>query len=368
VPYLSIPVSGIEALESARDPRTVRAMALVVEHEAKLSGSVEALAAETGQAPRFRMLAYTGAEITRAYGKAIGDLSGIHVPEKLPILLNHDENAVVGYADKAEVTARGLELSGPIIDSEPAGQRVVNLSRKGFPLTASIGFRIEHVERVEEGKTARCNGRDVAGPAAIWRKGALFESSFVTANPADKNTSATALKNEAPMTPDEFLKASPDAVKAWKDEAAKAERESLMGRLDAMLKAITDRPAFVLEQFKAGADVTAAKAALADVLVEELKQVKVAPPQKPAKDPTLEALKQKAGNPGMGFDGNAREQAAGENLANLSPEERAKADLAANPELGVSVEALASFYRKEARGLIKPNLVTRVAAAMAGEA
>jgi hypothetical protein len=158
----------------------------------RLSGSVEVLkGAGTGR--RFRMLAYTGAEITRAYGKAIGDLSGIFMPSKLPILLNHDENAVVGYADRHEVTARGLELSGVILESEPAGLRIVQLSASGYPLTASIGCTVERVERVEEGKSVRCNGRDVSGPATVWRKVRLFETSFITANPADKNTTAEAL-------------------------------------------------------------------------------------------------------------------------------------------------------------------------------
>ncbi len=349
------------------DPRRVRDMALVAEHEVKLSGSVEALAGEAGQTPRFRMLAYTGAEIQRAYGKAVAELSGISVPAKLPILLNHDEDAVVGYADKAELTARGLELSGPVIDSEPAGQRVVKLSRSGFPLTASIGIRIENVERVDEGKVARCNGRDVAGPATVWRKGSLFETSFITANPADKNTSAAALQQQSPMTPDEVLKANPDAVKAWKDEAAKAEREALMGRLDAMLTAIQGRPQFVLEQFKAGADVRDAKAALSDVLTAELATAKAAPaPEAPKADPTLEALKAKAGNPGVGFDGNARQGAGDTPKAPTTPEERAKADHAANPT-GPSVAALTAYYRAEARGQVKTNLVSRVAAAMSGE-
>jgi phage head maturation protease len=343
-------------------------MAIVAEREVKLTGSVDVLkGASAGEPRRFHMLAYTGAEVQRLYGKAVADLNGITVPTKLPILLNHDENAVVGYADKCELTSRGLELSGRLIEDEPAGKRVANLSDSGFPLTASIGARIDDVQKLDDGQTAKCNGRDVSGPLTIWRKVSLFETSFVTANPADKNTSAAALAEETLMTADEFAAANPAAVTAWKAEGAKAEREALMGNLGALLTAIPDRPAFVLEQFKSGATATAALAALVPVLQEELKAAKVAPAA-PTASATLDTLKNKADHPGLGF-GPDREAPAGSDTSKLSPVERAKAEFAADPmvrEIFGSAETLAAYYKAEAAGLVPDKVINSAAAALRG--
>jgi phage head maturation protease len=333
----------------------------------RLSGKAEVLEATAGPR-RFRMVANTGAEFTRASGLALVDLSGVDVPGKLPILLNHDEDAVVGYADSHELTPEGLVLSGVLLTDEPAGERVARLSAAGYPWTASVGVEINKVERLAEGQTAKCNGRDVSGPVSVWRRSALFESSFVTANPADKSTSAVALAKEFPMTPTEFEQAHPEAVKAWKDEAAKAERASLMGNLGALLTAIPNRPEFVLAQFSEGADVLKAKAALCDVLTAEAVEAKAvaATPAAPSANPVLDALKAKAGNPGLGFSGDARENA--ETLASLDPLERAKRELANTPGLrGMKPEHLAAFYRAEAAGQVRADTVTRTASAFGGQ-
>lgn len=341
----------------------------MVAREAKLTGSVDVLkGADPAAARRFKVLAYTGAEFDRLYGKAVADLSGFDVPAKLPMLVNHDDDvqSVAGYADKATMTERGLELEGPLSTATAGGKLVAQLSDEGFPLKASIGVRIHKSEALTEGQTAKCNGRDVSGPMTIWRKVSLFETSFVTANPADKNTTAAALAEEKPMTADEFLKANPDAVKAWKDEAAKAERLAMTGRLDALLKEIGDRPLFVLEQFKAGADVRDAKAALCDVLRAE--KAAPAPTPAPAGNTVLDALKAKAGNPGMGFDGKARQDASAEQIASLPPLERAKAEFAADPNLArfTTVENLAACYRAEATGQVNVNTIARAASVLTG--
>lgn len=329
-----------------------------------LTGCVEVLGTEA-EGRRFRMLAYTGAEIERRYGRAVAELSGIECPAKLPILLNHDEDAVVGYADMATLTPDGLVLEGPLLIGEASADRVARLSDAGFPLTASVGLTITKAEALAEGKQARCNGRDVSGPLTIWRRASLFETSFVTANPADKHTTAAALAAEAPMTPDEFLQANPDAVKAWKDEAAKAARESLMANLGALLKAIPGRPDFVLAQFSLGADVVTAKAALCDVLTAEAAEAKAAAAVAPV-NPVLDALKAKAGNPGLGFSGDARETA--EQLAALDPLERARREIASTEGLrGMRPEHLAAFYRAEAAGLVRADTVNRTASAMSGQ-
>lgn len=334
----------------------------------KLRAPVEVLKGTDAAAPRrFKMRAYTGAEFLRSYGRAMADLSGFDVPARLPILLNHDESRVVGYADRHQITDEGLVLEGNLVDT-PDGAMVGRLSDQGFPWTASVGVEIAKSEAVKEGERARCNGKDVEGPCTLWRKLSLFETSFVTAGPADKATSAAALVEEYCMTPEEFAAANPAAVAAWKAEGAKQERDALTGRLDALTKAIPGRPEFVLAQFLAGADVTVAKAALADVLVEELKTAKAAPAPVAAAEvnaataAVLASLKARADHPGIGFDAAARQDLT---AAPQDPAGKAKADAAAMNGL-VDPAALEAFYRAEARGLVRPEVVTRAAAVMGG--
>lgn len=338
---------------------------MAIKTRERLSGRAEVLAATDGPR-RFRMVANTGSEFTRSYGRAVVDLAGLSVPDKLPILLNHDEDAVVGFADSHELTSEGLVLSGVLLESEAAGKRVATLSSAGYPWTASVGVDINQVERLNEGQTAKCNGRDLSGPVSVWRRAALFESSFVTANPADKNTSAVALVEEHPMTPDEFAAAHPQVVADWKAGAAKAEREALMSNLGALLTAIPNRPEFVLAQFSAGADVLKAKAALCDVLTAEAAEAKAAAPVASlgtVNNPVLEALKAKAGNPGLGFSGQERQEPTS---VPTDPIERARAEIAKHPELaGMKPEHLAAYYRAEAQGLVRSTTVQRAAAVFA---
>lgn len=335
-------------------------------------GSVELLKADAGTKLRaFRMVAYTGAEFSRWYGRTLIDIEGLTVPKRLPILLNHSEGQVAGYATAHEITAKGLVISGSLLSGE-AGPRVAQMSDDGFPLTASLGVNITATEELEAGKSAVCNGKSVEGPCTIWRKATLFETSFVTSNPADKATSAAALTQESPMKLEDLTKAHPDLVKSIRDAAATTEREALMARLGALLKAIPGRAEFVLAQFSVGADVNTAKAALCDVLQAEATAAasKPAPTPASAGNPVLDALKQKAGNPGLGFDGVARENASAEQLAALPPLERAKAEFAANPDLAqfTTIQNLAACYRAEAAGQIRGDTITRAAGVMTGGA
>jgi hypothetical protein len=316
----------------------------------RLNGAVEVLTTESGPR-RFRMVANTGAAFERRYGKTVADLSALTVPKKLPILLNHNENEVVGFADSHELTAEGLVLHGQFVD-EPASARVQKLSDSGFPLTASVGVREITKKLVDDGKSARLNGKDFTGPLTVWAKGALFECSVVTANPADMNTTAAALVEETPMTPDEFLKANPEAVKAWKDAAAKAQALADKTRLADLLKAMpAGRERFVLEQYAAGADLLTAKAALADVLMAEASERAKAPKDEAPKDPLLEALKAKADHPGLGFNGNARQGADSVEAEAMSA--------------GVDVESLKAFERHKKH--VRSGVIDRAASALGGK-
>jgi len=157
---------------------------------------VAVLAADGEKPRRFSMLAYTGAEFDRWYGRAVIDLSGIEGPDKLPILLNHRDAQVVGYADNRKLTSEGLRLEGVLSKATQAGLEVAKLSDEGFPFTASVGVAVLSREELSDGATTKVNGREVRGPLSIWRKTRLGETSFITAFPADSGTEAHALMDK----------------------------------------------------------------------------------------------------------------------------------------------------------------------------
>lgn len=143
---------------------------------------------------RFSMLAYTGAAVERSFGKAVFDLSGIEMPPsgRVPILLNHDENKIVGFADTLEMDAeRGLVLSGVISEHTEEGRKVAALSDEGFAWQASVGLQVTKWAEHKEGEL-KLNGQSFDGPIHVGQRTRLLESSFVPAG-ADKNTQAVAL-------------------------------------------------------------------------------------------------------------------------------------------------------------------------------
>lgn len=165
-----------------------------IDREQLVSGLVELLQVpEREGMRRFRMLAYTGAEFGRLYGQAVIDVAGIECPAKLPILLNHAEGDVVGYATVFTRNAKGLTLEGYVSLSTDAGRQVAVLSDEGFPFTASVGLSVLSREDVQDGVSVQVNGNEHRGPLQVWRRSKLFETSFITACPADAGTGAAVL-------------------------------------------------------------------------------------------------------------------------------------------------------------------------------
>lgn len=304
---------------------------------------------------RFKMLAYTGADIARWYGRATFDIDGIEAPSRVPILLNHDDDdaeSVVGYADSVKKTKLGLELEGVLTDATRAGRLVAKLSDEGYPWTASVGLVTATREEVDAGATARVNGREVAGPHTIHRKTRLFETSFVTAGPADANTHAEALTAEAEeqtMDPKEFASAHPEAVKTWQRES----REALVGELREVLAKFPEREAWATKLYLDGKSLVEIKASLADVLQDELKAERERAGKALEDAKTLSKLKADANHPGAGFNAPGREAGKVEDLADgASLEERGKAlfkkSARLRAEFAGSESALLAYMRREA--------------------
>jgi len=143
---------------------------------------IEAAADDQGKLPTFQVTAYTGGRLRVAgfYQPVVIDLSGMSVPDgAVPILLNHDENRIVGHAPEVQRLSSRLKLSGVVSGSGDAAREVVENARNGFPWQASVAVRVESLEEVKERANAQANGRSFSGPLVIARRSWLAEVSFV---------------------------------------------------------------------------------------------------------------------------------------------------------------------------------------------
>ena len=167
--------------------------------ELTLRGTLEIEAAAAAPADgevrnrRFTMLAYTGGPMRVpgfSYPVAV-DLSGLDVSRSsFPVFLGHNQDALLGQANRAEVVGTDLVVSGDVIDVSPKAKEVVEAHDRGFRWQASIGAAVLQREFVPEGRSINVNGSSLAGPLIVARKAELGEISFVFIG-ADRNTSAT---------------------------------------------------------------------------------------------------------------------------------------------------------------------------------
>lgn len=125
------------------------------------------------------------------YGDIYHDFSGMDVADSIPVDYCHDEQAILGYADKFNVDSDGLHLSGNFVHHHE-GDRVDDVVHKGrnnVPYQASIDFRGDDIvaEEVGSGFQAQVNNQTVEGPALIFRKWPLIGIA-VCPHGRDKNT------------------------------------------------------------------------------------------------------------------------------------------------------------------------------------
>lgn len=303
------------------------------------------------------MKAYSGRPIERSYGHVVFDVEKMAMPQKLPILLNHDPEKVVGYADSREVTHEGVFLSG-VLCSTPDGERVAKLGDEGFPLTASIGLETEgdQIESVDRDETCVVNGQTLKGPIKVWRGSHLFETSFVTAGPADRSTSAVVLSDE-----------ERDVSKETEKLVAEAEAKGQAATREALKQfedAFPNRPGYGARAFLEGKTLEQAK--LEEKVLAADERAKAAEEKlKDAEERAKKVPTPQDRHPGLGFSGAEREGGSQvEDLSHLPPDERAKAEWQRDPvirECFSSEKALAAFYRVEARGIQNKHLINAAA-------
>lgn len=294
----------------------------------QLSVAVDILAGEEGtKSGRFDLVAYTGAIVKRWYGRAVFDLAGMEIPEEnLAILREHDVTKVVGHADAIQITDQ-VRMSGVVYD-QGEGAEVRRSSKQGFPWKASVGLDISAWEEVEPDETAEVNGQTVTGPISIARKSRLFETSFVV-KPADRGTSGEVMSQQqegdvpSNKTTEELM-AGPvfqERLAAAKAEGSKAARAELA----EFLAGFPGRVGWAAQKFAEGLSAVETKAALADVLLEELATGQATKAKADDKAEVLSALKSEG--VGVGFDGPGRQAGkaptAAEQLAALPEAEQA---------------------------------------------
>ncbi len=143
--------------------------------------------------PRFATLAYTGAVVDCWDGRKVIDLKGMTLAkDKVPALLSHDREGIVGFVDQFQVDANGFHVSGSFSEVSEEGIETLGLAREGFPWQASVGIHMLERTQIAAGQEKMVNGKLVSGPAEIWTKSQVFEVSFCPFG-ADSNTAAIAL-------------------------------------------------------------------------------------------------------------------------------------------------------------------------------
>jgi hypothetical protein len=174
-----------------------------------LSAPVD-LAKDEGEAEsaprRFSILAYTGKLIDWGYwGRFIVDLAGIRLAKaKVPALLNHHRDEIVGTIDQGSGDENGFYVAGSFSKVTETAKEVLGLADESFPWQASIGVQAKKIVQLAKDATMQVNGQTVTGPCDVWTESSVFETSFCPFG-ADDDTAAVSMAadNPAPKGPTE---------------------------------------------------------------------------------------------------------------------------------------------------------------------
>ena len=179
----------------------------------------EIIAAESGSdgesgttLPTINIVGYTGVPLRQPAYKypVVVDLAGMTVdPTRTPILINHDENRIVGHTVGIQNDGKTLKLSGVLSGPSSTTADLVEMSKNNYPWQSSIGASIGQLELVGPRESVTVNGREFAGPVYIARSSALREISL-TPTGVDKSTEASIAAMDTPHE-----KGSPMSFQDW---------------------------------------------------------------------------------------------------------------------------------------------------------
>lgn len=180
----------------------------------------------------FKMVARSGDSIDHWFwGTVVHDLEGMQLnSSKVAIDYIHDDNQVIGYANRFDIETGNLEASGaltPYKESDRASE-IVYKSKQGVPYQASINFAGDGI-KVEEfgpGQSVNVNGRQFSGPVTVIREWPLrgiavcpygADSNTATEFSETNNQEVTVMSQEPASTNEETVADDAAAVDSQAD-------------------------------------------------------------------------------------------------------------------------------------------------------
>lgn len=177
--------------------------------------SLQAAEGEQSAPRRFSGTAYSG-EVIRGHwhwGDVVFDLDSMHVPERLAALIEHDRAQRAGVVTGHQLSHEsGLTVEGHLLRN-PHGAAVAQDYDDGFPWEMSVHIDPGSIEELASGAKTTVNGREIAGPATVFRNSRIREVSF-TPTGYDPNTAAHAMQAGGRSQPPKENAMSPEELQA----------------------------------------------------------------------------------------------------------------------------------------------------------
>ena len=210
--------------------------------------------AAAGTRPKVAGTAYTGGGMRLPGWRhpVVVDLSGMEIPETVPLLTNHENrtDARVGMV-RAKVAGGSLEIEGDIVSDGEAASGIVAQCKAGADWQLSIGADVRESELVKADREV--NGQAATAPFYLVSKSVLREVSVVAVG-ADQSTRMRVSASFNMMHPEhvkgedmEENRNTPVAATAAKpldqndiEEAAKAAAEGAVTAERSRVSAIAD--------------------------------------------------------------------------------------------------------------------------------
>lgn len=140
----------------------------------------------------FLISAKTGDPVETYFGrKLVINVKGIRFEPVMPILRSHDRDRIIG-SGQGFIDGNNLFVEGTFSKSTKDAEEVLALADEGFPWQASIGVWAEEIKFLEAKEKKTVNGLIIDGPAEIWMKSYVRETSFTPIG-ADERTAAISL-------------------------------------------------------------------------------------------------------------------------------------------------------------------------------
>ena len=147
----------------------------------RLQAKADSTRTDAGEAVKVRGQVYGGGVIKPAgSGPTVIDLTGLEVASELPLLADHQDDAlhVVGKG-KPEIIGGAVYIEGELLPGTLVADRLIALLRVGTPLGLSVGIEVIQSRTIRGGESIAVNGRVLRGPFTLVTQGILREVSIV---------------------------------------------------------------------------------------------------------------------------------------------------------------------------------------------